>query len=68
MTMMENKTQRPEKMVMVAGFRVNEGNLSIAHSSNLDLGQMTASHLDCRSEAPLDYVDQEFKEWTLRRL
>ncbi|TQE09691.1 hypothetical protein C1H46_004648 [Malus baccata] len=65
---MENKTQQSEKTVMVMAFRVDEGNLSIAHGSNLDLGQMTASHLDCRSEAPLDYVDLEFKEWTLRRL
>ncbi|TQD91660.1 hypothetical protein C1H46_022724 [Malus baccata] len=55
-------------MVMVATFRVDEGNLLITHGSNLDMGQMTASHLNCRSEAPLDYVDREFKEWTLRRL
>ena len=53
---------------MVAAFRVDEGNPSIAHGSNLNMGQMTASRLDCRCEAPLDYVDREFKEWTLRRL
>ncbi|KAM1512942.1 hypothetical protein ACFX1Z_024436 [Malus domestica] len=47
---MENKTQQSEKTVMVVAFRVDEGNPSMAHGSNLDLGQMTVSHLDCRNQ------------------